>query len=237
MHRIDGPGAVNNLFTEGDPSVPQMATVVTAPWLNDVQENLARAIEAAGITPVKGDYDQLRQAVLLLSGSGEIGEGKIWFSETLPPSGDWMECDGSSLLIVDYPLLYAAIGNTWGAALAGYFKLPDIRGDFLRGWDHGRGRDPDAATRTGGDHVASTQTDQIKLHAHTLGGTNGGGTSGVRVDPQGWNNYNGGYNCYTEDTINTAAPTDGSANTYAMVPRGQETRSKNVAVMFIIRWR
>lgn len=63
MHRIDGPGAVNGLFTEGDPTAPQMATVVSADWLNDVQENLARAIESAGITPVKGDYNQLAQAI------------------------------------------------------------------------------------------------------------------------------------------------------------------------------
>ena len=177
MHRIDGPGAVNNLFSEGDPSVPQMATVVTSVWLNDVQENLARAIEAAGITPVKGDYDQLRRAILLLSGSGLIGEGKIWLSETLPADGDWLEGDGSALLIVDYPALFAVYGHSFGVAPAGYFRLPNFRGARASRL----GPTGPVWTRTrpcapGGDHVGSTQEDANKKHCHPMG--NGGGTQG-----------------------------------------------------------
>lgn len=226
MHRIDGPGAVNNLFTEGDPSVPQMATVVTAPWLNDVQENITRAIEAAGITPVKGDYDQLRQAILLLSGSGEIGEIKLWGSETLPASGDWLEGDGSSLLIVDYPALYAVYGHTFGAAPAGYFRLPDTRGIGVRGWDHGRGKDPDAALRTGGDHVGSTQEDALGAHKHDLDmGAQGIGEGsawafGDREAGQ-WGNPNP---CPMNTTV-------------CQIAGGAETRMKNINLMFIVRWR
>lgn len=234
MHRIDGPGAVNSLFTEGDPTVPQMATVVSAAWLNDVQENLVRTIEAAGITPVKGDYDQLRQAIGLLSGAGMVGEGRLWMSETLPASGDWLECDGSSLLIVDYPALHAVLGTTWGAAPAGYFRLPDLRGVVPRGWDHGRGKDPDAALRTGGDHVGSSQDDAIKRHNHPMGGVVGtaGGGTGV-PDAQAWNNAT--YNYYTRDFI---VSSDGlQAGAFANVPMAAETRMKNVSVMFIIRWR
>jgi len=234
MHRIDGPGAVNNLFTEGDPTVPQMATVVTAIWLNDVQENLTRAIEAAGITPVKGDFDQLRRAITLLSGSGEIGEGKIWFSETLPASGDWLECNGSALLILDYPALYAALGSAWGTAPAGYFRLPDLRGVVPRGWDHGRGKDPDAAQRVGGDHVGSSQDDAVRKHNHPMGGVVGtaGGGTGV-PDAQAWNN--GPYNYYTKDF---GVSSDGvAAGAFANVPAASETRMKNVNVMFLIRWR
>jgi len=235
MHRIDGPGAVNNLFTEGDPTVPQMATVVTAAWLNDMQENLARAIEAAGITLTKGDYDQLRQAILLLSGSGEIGDIRTYGCEDLPPSGDWMECDGSSLLIVDYPALYGVLGNTWGAAPAGYFRLPDLRGAFLRGWDHARGKDPDAALRNGGDHVGSSQADAIKKHNHPMG--NGGGAQGAAalLDYQAWNTAGAPYNVYTRDfgvTSDTLVP-----SMFDNVPQGLETRPANVAVMYIIRWR
>jgi len=234
MHRIDGPGAVNNLFSEGDPSVPQMATVVTAPWLNDVQENLTRAIEAAGITPVKGDYDQLRRAILHLSGSGEIGEARLWPSETLPASGDWMECDGSSLLIVDYPTLHGVLGDAFGAAPPGYFKLPDFRGRAPRGWDHGAGVDPDAALRAGGDHVGSTQEDAIKKHNHPLGGAVGTAAGGTGVvDVQAWDNSP--YNYYSKDFQVTSDKNGASA--LANVPAASETRMKNIALMFIIRWR
>ncbi len=234
MHRIDGPGAVNSLFTEGDPTVPQMATVVTAAWLNDIQENLTRTIEAAGITPVKGDYDQLRQAIGLLSGAGMVGEVRLWMSETLPASGDWLECNGPLLLIVDYPALFAVLGHTWGTAPTGYFRGPDLRGVVPRGWDHGRGKDPDAALRTGGDHVGSSQDDAIKRHNHPTGGAVGtaGGGTGVS-DAQAWNNAV--YNYYTRDFL---VSSDGlQPGAFANVPMGSETRMKNVSVMFIIRWR
>jgi len=64
MHRIDGTGATgSNLFTEGDPATAVAATVVTDDWLNDVQEEIANAIEDAGITLVKGTQTQLRDAI------------------------------------------------------------------------------------------------------------------------------------------------------------------------------
>ena len=55
----------------------------------------------------------------------------------------WLELDGSVKSIAVYPDLYARIGtafNTGGEA-AGFFRLPDSRGEFFRGWDHGRGID------------------------------------------------------------------------------------------------
>lgn len=64
MFRIDSAGATNdNKFTEGDPQNAIPATDVSAEWLNDVQENISKAIEAAGITLIKGDFDQLTQAI------------------------------------------------------------------------------------------------------------------------------------------------------------------------------
>lgn len=65
MHRIDAAGyAAGNLFTDGNPSTGTPATVVDAAWLNDIQENLAQLIEAAGIALSKGDYTQLLKAVV-----------------------------------------------------------------------------------------------------------------------------------------------------------------------------
>jgi microcystin-dependent protein len=237
MHRIDGPGAVNSLFTEGDPSVPQMATVVTAAWLNDVQENLAKVIEAAGITLQKGNFDQLRQAINQLSGSGEIGEIKLWPSETLPANGDWMECDGASLLVVDYSPLYAAISNTWGTATAGRFRLPDLRGLTLRGWDHGRGMDPDAALRTGGDHVGSSQDDALEKHDHPTGIARGYAAGGYEGTDDG--TYVAGQEHQFTHTyrIGSTAPITADEIAAYNIPMGRETRMKNAAVMFIIRWR
>lgn len=61
------------------------------------------------------------------------------------------------------------------------FGLPDLRGFFLRGQDHGAGVDPDAGTRfdrgdgTTGDNVGTKQGDEFKEHTHvpTLYGDDG----------------------------------------------------------------
>ena len=44
------------------------------------------------------------------------------------PEG-WLPCDGSSVLIADYPQLYDMIGTAWGHS-GSYFNLPDLRGYF-----------------------------------------------------------------------------------------------------------
>lgn len=65
MHRIDAAGfAVGNLFTDGNPSTGTPATVVDAAWLNDLQENVAQLVEAAGIVLSKRDYTQLLKAIV-----------------------------------------------------------------------------------------------------------------------------------------------------------------------------
>lgn len=73
MHRIDGPGATpNDLFTEGSPTGGVPATVVTANWLNDLQENVCQVIEGAGLTLTKGKYDQLLLAIQQIAGDTEL---------------------------------------------------------------------------------------------------------------------------------------------------------------------
>jgi hypothetical protein len=69
MHRTDAPGSSSGLFSDGDPygSPPRGGAIVSADWLNDVQENLAQAIEAAGITLEKGNGGQLLEAILQLA--------------------------------------------------------------------------------------------------------------------------------------------------------------------------
>ncbi|HEY6034731.1 MAG TPA: phage tail protein, partial [Kofleriaceae bacterium] len=59
--------------------------------------------------------------------------------------------------------LFNEIGTRYGGDGVTTFKIPDWRGQFPRGWDHGRGLDPNAASRANagggltGDHVGTTQ--------------------------------------------------------------------------------
>jgi hypothetical protein len=56
----------------------------------------------------------------------------------------FLELDGSVKSIAAYPDLAAFLGTAFnkGDEGAGNFRLPESRGEFLRGWDHGRGVDP-----------------------------------------------------------------------------------------------
>jgi prepilin-type N-terminal cleavage/methylation domain-containing protein len=57
------------------------------------------------------------------------------------PSG-WLLCDGHAVLRTTYPALFSAIGTTYGAGDGSTtFNLPDLRGEFIRGFDNGRGVD------------------------------------------------------------------------------------------------
>jgi hypothetical protein len=65
MFRIDSEGAtLDNKFTEGDPSLGVPATVVSADFLNAVQEELAGFVEYNGLTLNKLDSNQLRNSML-----------------------------------------------------------------------------------------------------------------------------------------------------------------------------
>jgi hypothetical protein len=96
MHRIDGAGAVDGLFTEGSPATGQEATVLTADWLNEVQENLVDLITFAGIALVKGDYTQVRDAVVALV-AGVVGTGGGSVPTTRQVNGGGLVTGGGAL--------------------------------------------------------------------------------------------------------------------------------------------
>ncbi|MBB8889281.1 tail fiber protein [Escherichia coli] len=75
------------------------------------------------------------QGVLDYLGLGEgsalpVGVPVPWPSAT-PPTG-WLKCNGAAFSAEEYPELAKAYPTN---------KLPDLRGEFIRGWDDGRGAD------------------------------------------------------------------------------------------------
>ena len=50
----DAGAAAPGFFSPGNPTLGQLATELSAEWCNSIQESPMRVIEAAGITPVKG---------------------------------------------------------------------------------------------------------------------------------------------------------------------------------------
>ena len=63
------------------------------------------------------------------------------FAGAAAPSG-WLLCQGQTVSRVTYAALFAAIGTTFGAGDGSTtFGVPDMRGEFPRGLDAGRGVD------------------------------------------------------------------------------------------------
>ena len=60
------------------------------------------------------------------------------FTMATPPAG-WLECNGQAVSRTDYARLFALIGTRFGAGNgATTFNLPDLRDEFIRGWNHSR---------------------------------------------------------------------------------------------------
>jgi microcystin-dependent protein len=129
------------------------------------------------------------------------------FAMTTPPAG-WLECDGSAISRTTYATLFAAIGTTFGAGDGSTtFGIPDLRGEFVRGWDNSRGVDSARA-------FGSAQADEIEAHTHT-------------IDGEGQQVLAGGANSAVTFTGTDAANTGSTG--------GSETRPRNIALMYCIK--
>lgn len=230
MHRIDGPAAVpGGHFTEGDPNVGTPATVVTAAFLNAVQEELCNVIEATGTGLSKPSNDQLLKAIQSLL-AASIPAGMISAFGTATAPAGWLVCDGSVVNKAVYPALFAAIGRAWGAGDGvNSFALPDLRGEFLRGVDAGRGVDP-------GRSLASSQLGQVQQHKHIMpwgehgyGGFSTFGSTNTQHHQGSSSTDDDNYWGHTND----GGDYDGQVNPSGVV--GNETRPRNVAVLYCIK--
>ena len=139
----------------------------------------------------------------------------ITFASATIPSG-WLECNGNAVNQSTYPALFAAIAFTYGSgsdAGATTFSLPDLRGYFVRGWDHGRGVDS-------GRNIGTSQLDALKDHTHQVNNV-------VASDPGSF--AGGGFSGAIIKNISTQgvnAPNNGSP----------ETRPVNIAMLYLIKY-
>lgn len=142
-----------------------------------------------------------------------VGAVMEWPGETVPTG--FLECNGAAVSRTTYATLFAVCGILWGAGDgATTFNLPDLRGYIPRGWDHGAANDPDAAIRTGGDHVGSVQADEFKAHSHTI--------PSVQI-------------ACTITSGTTVSALTGAVTFTTSSSGGNETRPKNKYVMFVIK--
>lgn len=135
-------------------------------------------------------------------------------ADAVVPVG-FLECDGSALSRTTYADLFAVISTTYGAGDGSTtFNIPDLRGEFIRGWDNGKGVDSGRA-------IGTSQTDLLKSHAHDFFG---GNTSDVAGSER---TYLIGINRAINQSL--TVPPIGATG-------GTETRPRNIAMMYCIKY-
>ncbi|MBY7536438.1 phage tail protein [Escherichia coli] len=141
-----------------------------------------------------------------------VGVPVPWPSAT-PPTG-WLKCNGAPFSAEEYPELAKVYPTN---------KLPDLRGEFIRGWDDGRGIDTSRS-------LLSSQGDAIR------------NIIGALVDVR-FNTYPSDSGAFTTSVIG-AASSDSINGGYAkrvtfdasrVVPTANENRPRNIAFNYIVR--
>ncbi|HHM4186576.1 TPA: phage tail protein, partial [Escherichia coli] len=178
--QVEATATQDGKYTDGSVAGGIAATRLRAAAFNAMQEELAHIVESAGLALDINDMTQVLKAIQKLTlsranpfadiksdGAAAIstaltnlglGEGSAlpvgvpvpWPSAT-PPTG-WLKCNGAAFSAEEYPELAKVYPTN---------KLPDLRGEFIRGWDDGRGIDT-------GRSILSIQGYATEDHAHGL---------------------------------------------------------------------
>ena len=176
---------------------------------------LAARLKLDGSTPMEGDLNlggfNLTNALNLV---GQVA----WFAASSPPTG-WLKANGAAVSRATYANLFAKTGTSFGVGDGSTtFNLPDLRGEFVRGLDDGRGVD---AGRT----LGSFQSEALQPHTHGLvfpvtqyigDKITGGNVSAVGPGHQWASNQN-----FPSSTGSSGSP---------------ETRPRNVALLACVRY-
>ena len=163
---------------------------------------------------------------------GMVPSGTVlYFAGQTAPAG-WLKANGAAVSRTAYAALFAAIGTTYGAGDGrSTFNLPDLRGEFIRGWDDGRGVDSPRP-------MGSAQVDAVRQHYHGIGYISPNNDDGAFVvrnwttaEQQNLQFINGNGN----SAIRTLSASSNLGTTNAIDESAGETRPRNVALLAIIK--
>ncbi|HGO6308130.1 TPA: phage tail protein [Neisseria gonorrhoeae] len=164
--------------------------------------------------------------------SGMVPSGTVlYFAGQTAPAG-WLKANGAAVSRTAYAALFAAIGTTYGLGDGrSTFNLPDLRGEFIRGWDDGRGVDTPRP-------MGSAQVDAVRQHYHGIGYISPNNDDGAFVvrnwttaEQQNLQFINGNGN----SAIRTLSASSNLSTTNAIDEAAGETRPRNVALLAIIK--
>ena len=150
----------------------------------------------------------------------------ITIAASTAPTG-YLKANGASLSTTTYASLFAAIGYTFGGS-GGSFSVPDLRGEFIRGWADNRAVDT-------GRTFGSSQAEMINQHRHWV--------SAAQVDDRNFTGSGGN----TQDlglvsdagSYSETDPNSGSGRYTRNDPgfgSNNETRPRNIALLYCIKY-
>ncbi|MEZ4040306.1 phage tail protein [Salmonella enterica] len=158
------------------------------------------------------------QSVLDYLGLGEgsalpVGVPVPWPLET-PPTG-WLKCNGAAFSSEMYPKLAKAYPTN---------KLPDLRGEFIRGWDDGRGVDA-------GRVILSIQGWLTGSHYHNIRSWDAWDNTVLVPNDRGGDSLLSTDNAVRQGAINGKF----TSQYRTELSGGNETRPRNIAFNYIVR--
>jgi phage-related tail fiber protein len=158
------------------------------------------------------------------AGGGGVPAGTVIYHAANTPPTDFIKANGAAISRTTYSGLFTSIGTTFGVGDGSTtFNVPDLRGEFPRGWDDSRGIDSGRA-------FGSAQTDAMQGHRHntTLDGNYFKNDGILGPGSNGWSDQPSGGQTKTGNPT-----TDGSNGT----PRtAAETRPRNIALLACIKY-
>ena len=159
------------------------------------------------------------------------------FAGDAAPAG-WLKANGIAVSRTTYSALFGAISTKYGVGDGSTtFNLPDLRAEFIRGFDDGRGVDPGRVfgSLQGGQnqwhqHYGSTATSGEHSHAVSIPSKpNGTGAGPIAM-------VDGAWNITGHQTYNTSAAGNHTHTFTTSGDGGNEARPRNVAMLYCIKY-
>ncbi|WP_215472040.1 tail fiber protein [Escherichia coli] len=203
-----------------DATLTALAGLATAadrlPYFTGADRAALATLTAIGRAIIaKGSIKDVLNYLGLGEGSAlPVGVPVPWPTAT-PPAG-WLKCDGRAFTKEQYPVLARAYPT---------LRLPDLRGEFIRGWDDGRGVDA-------GRQLLSSQGDAIR----NIEGFADGGI-GMSFDAIRGAFYDAGTRSarMPNNTTTIDKTDDLGFDASRVVPTANENRPRNIAFNYIVR--
>jgi len=203
----------NTALTNSTNAVNTANTANSTATTANTTANTANTTANSALSTANSAVSTANSALTFAQAINPVG-AVIWVATSTAPNG-FLKANGAAVSRTTYAALFAALGTQFGAGDgSSTFNLPDLRGEFIRGWDDGRGVDSGRTFGLFQDHQLQSHNHGELYNTPSSGQDQAGSGSG--------------------DNDNTSSRyTDNGGNVGNF---GSETRPRNVALLACIKF-